>query len=197
MSEPDSTDRIIIPFELACKLIEQMAPRYLRQCPCRTEMQLCPRDNWDICILFEDAPVESLRSARPIKPSQAVQVLLAAHQRGEIHNLFFTRTTHKLTELCTCCGCCCEPIRELNKNGDYHAQLRTDYVVMTDAMLCTACGACLDNCFFSARQLNDGIVHLIDERCFGCGKCIESCPQNAISMQSQSGRGVQLPFLNL
>jgi MinD superfamily P-loop ATPase len=96
-------------------------------------------------------------------------------------------------ELCNCCNCCCFPLREAKEKGDYAEQLRCGYVAATDPVLCTACGSCLENCFFEARQVENDALHLIDERCFGCGRCIPNCPTEAIRLEFQAGRGLLIP----
>jgi electron transport complex protein RnfB len=71
--------------------------------------------------------------------------------------------------------------------------LCSGYVAITDEALCTGCGSCLESCFFEARRLEDGALHVMDERCFGCGRCLASCPEDAIQLEFQSGRGVPIP----
>ena len=193
MPESSITDRLIIPYDLARDIVRQAAKIFVHECPCRAEAKRCPRDTWDVCLRFENATAEALQSAKPITAAQAEEILAAAHERGEIHNLFYDRDSRKVSELCNCCSCCCEPLQELKQATNYEEQLHSGYIALTDTSLCAGCGECLDACFFEARQLDDGVLHLRAERCFGCGKCIASCPQDAIRLEMQSGRQVQ-PF---
>jgi electron transport complex protein RnfB len=194
MCESDSiTDRLVIPFAEAREIVGGANRLYLRPCPCRVSARQCPADTWEVCLLFENAPQADLHAAWAITQAEALAVLQASAERGEIHNLFFRHTTRSITELCNCCHCCCEPLRDLKAAGSYAEQLRSGYVAVTDEMLCTACGECQASCYFEARQLENDGLHLIDERCFGCGKCVASCPQGAIRLEFQAGRGIGIP----
>jgi ferredoxin len=185
--------RLIIPPWEAEELVRQAGEVYLRECPCRQEMQVCPREKWEVCLLFEHASAEDRQRAKPITSDEAVSIVKLTTGRGDVHQLFYFRDGARPFELCNCCTCCCFPLREAKEMGDYAEQLRCGYVAVTDAALCTACGLCLESCFFEARQLEDGSLQLIDERCFGCGRCIADCPDGAIRLEFQPGRGVSIP----
>lgn len=52
------------------------------------------------------------------------------------------------------------------------------YVI--DKELCTACGACIDECPTDA--ISEGDVYSIDpDECTDCGACADVCPVEAIS----------------
>lgn len=193
MSEPEIVNRLIIPLQEAEKLVTQAREVYLRTCLCRIEAQVCPREKWDVCLLFEHASEEERQQARRIGVEEAVRLLKKVAARGDIHQVFYFENGSRPYELCNCCTCCCFPLREAKEKGDYDDQLRSGYVAFTDETRCTGCGLCLENCFFEARQLEADMVHLIDRRCFGCGRCIASCPENAIRLVFQAGRGVPIP----
>jgi Pyruvate/2-oxoacid:ferredoxin oxidoreductase delta subunit len=192
LSEPEIVNRLVIPTNEAERLVSQAGTVYLRECPCRLEKQVCPREKWEVCLLFEQASEEDRRKARAITPDEAVQIVRMAAGRGDIHQIFYVEGAHP-HELCNCCSCCCFPLREAQERGNYAEQLHCAYVSVTDNDLCTACGSCLESCFFEARQLEDDALHLIDERCFGCGRCIPSCPAEAIRLEVQAGRGMPIP----
>ena len=58
-----TTDRLIIPPQEAEKLVAQATQVYLRECPCRIDMQVCPREKWEVCLLFEHAPESDRQQA--------------------------------------------------------------------------------------------------------------------------------------
>jgi ferredoxin len=159
------------------------------------EMQVCPREKWEVCMLFEHASAEDRQKARLITAEEAVRIVKLTSERGDIHQLFYFQDGARPYEMCNCCTCCCFPLREAKEKANYAEQLRSGYVAVTDAELCNGCGLCLDSCFFEARQLEDGFVELIDERCFGCGRCLLDCPEDAIRLEFQAGRGVAIPSL--
>jgi ferredoxin len=192
VNEPEIVNHIIIPPAEAERLVAQAGKVYLRDCPCRLEMQVCPREKWEVCLLFEHASEQDRQQARAITADEAVHIIRMTTERGDVHQLFYLDGAPP-HELCNCCTCCCFPLREAKEKGDYAEQLRSGYVAITDAALCAGCGSCLEHCFFEARQLEDGALHLIDERCFGCGRCIAACPEEAIRLEFQAGRGVPIP----
>jgi len=193
VSEPEIENRLIIPSKEAEKLVAQAGKVYLRECPCRAEMQVCPREKWEVCMLFEHASEQDRQQARAIAADEAVRIVRMTTERGDIHQVFYLQDGARPLELCNCCTCCCFPLREAKGKGNYAEQLRCGYVAVTDAALCSGCGSCLVSCFFEARQLEDGALRLIDERCFGCGRCVASCPEGAIKLGFQAGRGVSVP----
>jgi ferredoxin len=194
MSELEEyANRLIIPTAEAEKLVARAAQVYVRECPCRRDMRLCPPEKWDVCVLFEHSPEADRQQARAITADEAVRLVRMVAERGDIHQLFYYKASGLPYELCNCCTCCCFPLREAKEKGDYAEQLHSGYVAVTDAELCTGCGTCLDSCFFEARQMTGATPDLIDVRCFGCGRCVADCPEGAIRLDFQAGRGVPIP----
>lgn len=193
MCPSEAINRLIIPPDKAREIVAQADRIYLRDCPCRARERACPPEAWEVCLLFEGASADDLRDARPITTEGALRVLKTTAERRLINQLFYKETTHELTELCSCCTCCCFPLRRVKREANYGEELRSGYVAVTDPELCVACGECEESCFFEARFIEDGTLHLVDERCFGCGRCVESCPEGAISLEFQAGRGVPIP----
>jgi MinD superfamily P-loop ATPase len=52
-----------------------------------------------------------------------------------------------------------------------------------DAVRCTACGACLDVCRFSALRRSPDAVVSDSIRCEGCGACAQVCDEKAVSFR--------------
>jgi ferredoxin len=189
-------NRLIIPPAEAEKLVTQAKQVYLRECPCRLKIAACPREKWEVCLLFEHASEENRRQAKPISKAEAIRIVRMTSERGNIHQVFYFQEGERPYELCNCCTCCCRPLQEARDKGDgYQDQLHCGYVAVTDAGLCTGCGLCLESCFFEARQLTDRGVQLVDKLCFGCGRCLSVCPEHAIQLEYRAGRGVNIPSL--
>lgn len=147
-------------------------------------------------MLFEHASEEDRQQAKQISTDEAVQIVRMTTERGDIHQVFYFQDGERPFELCNCCTCCCYPLRETKEKGDnYKGQLRSGYIAITDAESCIGCGLCLESCFFEARQLENDVLHFIDEQCFGCGCCIPNCPEDAIRLEYQTGRGISIPGL--
>ena len=197
MCEHEHELHIIIPPDRAPEILQQVQEFYLRDCVCRAEEQNCPKNEWEVCLLFEHTPQENSGNARRITRSDAEELLKTTSQRNAVYTLFFTEEGHQLTELCSCCTCCCHPIRDKKQEGDYQEYLRSNYAAVTDEDLCIGCGSCEPLCPFDARWVEDGMVQLADERCFGCGRCISDCPEDAITLEFQADRGMLIPQLEL
>ena len=190
MCKSDEESRIIIPAEVAIKIVSQTNNIYLRECPCRVSAGNCPPDTREVCLLFEGGSENDGFRGRPISRLDAASLVQKMAESRMIHNLFYRTATGQPLELCNCCTCCCEPLHDLKEKGDYDQQLRTSYMAFTDELLCTGCGECLDSCYFEARRLVDGSIKWVDERCFGCGRCVGACPEKAIHLAVQPGRGL-------
>lgn len=194
MSNTVVVNRLIIPPEEAMKLISQAVTVYLRVCPCRSQMKICPEDKWEVCLLFEHAPEEERLEARLISTEEAIRIIRMTTERGDIHQLFYFEDGERPYELCNCCTCCCYPLREEKEKGNhYKDQLHSRYITVTDLDLCNSCGQCITSCFFEARQLDVEKVYLIEDLCFGCGRCIPDCPEDAIQLKYSSERGIPVP----
>jgi len=196
LSETVIVNGLIIPSVEAEKLVSQAGNVYLRNCPCRSHMRVCPREKWEVCMLFEYASEKDRRRAKPISIEQAVQIVRMTTERGGIHQVFYFQDGDRPFELCNCCTCCCYPLREAKEKGDnYKGQLHSGYVAITDEELCIGCGQCIESCFFEARQLEEDVLHFVDTLCFGCGCCIPNCPENAIRLEYHPERGIPIPSL--
>lgn len=189
-------NRLIIPPKEAEKLVSQADNIYLQNCPCRSKMQVCPREKWEVCMLFDHADEEDRQQTKLISREEAVQIVRMTTEHGDIHQVFYFQDGERPFELCNCCTDCCYPLRKAKRKGDgYKGQLHSGYVTITDAELCVGCGQCRESCFFEARQLEDGKLHLIDTLCFGCGRCIPNCPESAIRLEYYPKRGIPIPSL--
>ena len=195
MSESEPIKGLIVPPDKAREFVAQAGQVYLLDCVCRLRQKACPPELTNLCLHFEGAPEEDLKKGRPISTDKALSLLELASEHRLMSQFFFKETSQQVTELCSCCDCCCTPVRNLVQEENYHEQLRTGYMAVTDADLCLDCGLCLDSCFFEARRLDDGGLSLVDERCFGCGRCVESCPEGAIRIELQPERGMAIPGL--
>ena len=146
-----------------------------------------------LCLLF--TTVLSYQARAPLSLDLALGIIETTGKRGAIFTLFYTQESHRLTELCSCCTCCCAPLREKVAERNYSNYQRSDYMAATDDALCMACGCCEQACPFEARQVEDGLLNFNEERCFGCGQCIDACTVGAIILEREPGRGIPIPGL--
>jgi ferredoxin len=190
----DATAHLVIPPLEAENLVSQARRIYLRECPCRVEVQACDKDQWEVCLLFEGASQEALQNSRLISVENALDIVKTTSKRGDIHQVFYHQDGNRPYELCNCCSCCCIPLREARDKGDDFATLdHSGYVAVTDHSLCIGCGDCVDACFFKSRKLLDFVIEMDENLCFGCGCCLPECPEDAIQLEFKQGRGIPIP----
>jgi formate hydrogenlyase subunit 6/NADH:ubiquinone oxidoreductase subunit I len=49
--------------------------------------------------------------------------------------------------------------------------------------LCTACGACIEQCPVSALSMESNLPQVDADKCIACFCCQEVCPEKAITLQ--------------
>ncbi len=193
MCEESITDRMIIPRARAVDLLQHAPAIYAWECKCRRYAHHQLDGDWQVCMLFPNAPEKKIEKALPITQEEALTIITDLAEQQVIYNLFYSKEDRKIAELCSCCQCCCEPIKQMKLTGDYDEQVRSEYVAVTEPALCSMCETCLASCFFEARQMDTDSIMLKDELCFGCGLCVETCPNDAIHLEIRPERGIKIP----
>lgn len=86
--------------------------------------------------------------------------------------------------ICFCCGCCCSVTRGLSRWDNPKAFAKSNFVARVGED-CSACGTCVDRCFFRALSLPDGAesAAVDEDRCMGCGVCTVTCPTEALRLE--------------
>ena len=192
MDDQRRVAHVVVPPDMAREVVSRFERAYLRNCVCREKQKECPTEMWEVCLLFDAAPGEDLKDTKEISSQDALAILTTTAERSSVYRLFFWEDDHRITELCSCCNCCCSPHRSLMEKENFGDQVRSGFLAETDGELCMACGDCIESCPFEARAMKSDSVVLDDERCFGCGRCIDSCPEGAIQLEKFEGLGMDL-----
>jgi heterodisulfide reductase subunit A-like polyferredoxin len=82
--------------------------------------------------------------------------------------------------ICFCCDDCCDYFVKPGEKCD-----KGDLIESTDSDRCKNCGACVEVCYFRAREVEDGRLTVEAENCYGCGLCTDVCPEACIQMVSR------------
>ncbi|MFC1816640.1 4Fe-4S binding protein, partial [Thermodesulfobacteriota bacterium] len=98
--------------------------------------------------------------------------------------------------ICMCCGCCCQILKNL-KTLDHPARVAcTSYIAGVDDENCTACEICVDRCQMDAIIMED-VARINPERCIGCGLCVAGCEFDAVSLLEKGETGRWVPPANI
>ena len=188
----------VVPFAVARDVVlDSPATITLARCACRSVAEdRGTRDSTcgplETCLYIGD-PIatfvaEKQVGARRITPDEALAVVEAAAERGDIHTLWFKdAAAGRMYAMCNCCSCCCIGLK--SSRAGFSPLVGSGYVAQVDSELCTACGACEDSCAFDALSLSESRTVVVDaERCLGCGTCITQCAHGALSLaRAESG----------
>ncbi|MEG1461347.1 MAG: 4Fe-4S binding protein [Oscillospiraceae bacterium] len=181
----------IMPYEQARKILfENPENIAVIDCVCRTlrgDKGCYPRQ---VCILignpWVDWVMEHVPEMHPtrINQAEALEILRAAHERGDVHAGFFKdAAAGRMYHICNCCSCCCTALTAQNYMGA-PMFAGSGYVAEVDAEKCVKCGSCAESCNFKAITKNeDGSVTVDESSCRGCEGCVGKCPSNAISLK--------------
>jgi len=176
----------IVPYTRARDIIMQNPDHLVAlNCPCRSGLDN-PCLPLDVCLIVGE-PFASFvldhhhQRARPITPSEAVDILSSEDQRGHVHHAFFKDAMlGRFYAICNCCSCCCGAMGAHQRGTPMLAS--SGYICTVDEMLCIGCGSCQEVCQFAAIQHSNGTSIVDDQICMGCGVCVTHCEQSALSL---------------
>jgi ferredoxin len=186
----------VFPFEKATDLLENAKSWAVRDCICRVQKELIgdpcdhPKEN---CLQF--APIEGAFDnsdvGRAISKEEALQILYEAQESGLVHTAGNYQDPNYY--ICNCCTCGCGILRSVAEFNNITGVARSDFFVVVDEELCTACGDCLERCQFDALNV-DGIICEVDKiKCVGCGLCVSICPEEALVLIRRPDDEIQIP----
>ena len=199
--EVDVPQELVLPYEVASKIVEKFDIIAVSYCYCRHQRDLlnepceisAPRKN---CLFFGQTARFNIdyNFAWEISKEEAIKLLKEAEDFGLIHRAFHARQDPKKDEfaICNCCKCCCEVSHSFYKEGIPMKAL-TSYEASVIEELCISCETCIEKCPMEAIELSDSIVEINEGRCIGCGICAHHCPQEAIKLRRTGPRDVLLP----
>ena len=185
----------IMPYEHARRILFENPDNIaVIDCVCRTlrgDKGCHPRQ---VCILignpWVDWVMEHVPEMHPrrITQAEALEILHAAHERGDVHAGFFKdAAAGRMYHICNCCSCCCTALVAQNYIGA-PMFAGSGYVAQIDESNCAKCGICADSCNFLAITKNDdGSVKVDKTLCKGCEACKSKCRTDAISFKLLDG----------
>jgi len=194
VSKEIAVENAIMPYDVAEEIIAHQSKIVVADCICRKEHQLMGEgcDNpMEVCLSFGSGAYyyEKNGLGRAIDQKEALEILKMGREAGLVLQ---PGNSQKPVNICMCCGCCCQILRNL-KTLEHPAQaVHTNYYAKVDEEQCVACEACVDRCHMEAITVAETAV--VDRRrCIGCGLCVSACEAGALSLEQKSSDDQYVP----
>ena len=175
-----------MPYDKARKIILQQDKIIVAPCICRKEQEImgegCDRP-LEGCLVFGAGAQYYADNGlgRRIDHDEAFRILHQAEKKGLVLQ---PSNAQKAVNICTCCGCCCQILKNLKRLPDPANHVASNYYAEVDEDLCTGCDVCMDRCQMDAIA-NRGNRAYRSKRCIGCGLCVPTCPEGAVSLTAK------------
>ncbi len=189
VKETVSAQTKIQAYQDVVKMINDAESISVSHCACRTQKKLigegCDKPT-EACIYlnaFADHGIK-IGVARKITKEEAIEIVSKMEELGCFHTALNSQTANGI---CNCCPCCCDTVHMYQKTQNTNIFAKSDYKVIVESELCSACDTCIDMCGFGAPYYGEnGSIWINSERCSGCGICVRACPTNALSLEEKT-----------
>ncbi len=176
----------VAPYEQAEKIIQDQSGIVLAPCICRKEHKMMGKGCGapeETCLIFSTAAdyYKENGLGRRISRQEALDLLKEAQKAGLVLQ---PSNAKKAVNICMCCGCCCQILKNIKALPAPARAVRTNYYARVDENDCTACFACVQRCPMDAISMDETAqINLL--RCIGCGLCVSGCDSGAIRLMSK------------
>jgi ferredoxin len=198
VSQSVSAEMAVMPYDQAEAIIRRQSKIVVSPCICRREHQMMGKGcgkPLEVCLSFGAGAhfYEENGLGRAISQEEAVGLLQVGLEAGLVLQ---PGNAQKPANICMCCGCCCQILKNLNALEQPARAVAANYFAAVDAERCTACGSCADRCQMRAITVAES-ARIDRERCIGCGLCVTACDFQALSLLPKPEEDRYVPPVNL
>lgn len=173
----------VMPYDVAEEIIKQQSKIVVAPCICRREHQMVGKgckNPMEVCLSFGSGAYyyEENGLGRTIDQHEALEILGRGLEAGLVLQ---PGNAKKPANICLCCGCCCQILKNLKQMDNPAAIVSSNYYAQVDEDACTACGVCEDRCHMDAIALEE-TARVDRSRCIGCGLCVPTCEYKAMRL---------------
>ncbi|KPK77393.1 MAG: hypothetical protein AMJ89_02455 [candidate division Zixibacteria bacterium SM23_73] len=184
MNKEDLAFHYVCTWEEAKKIVRRHHRFWMSNCGCREDRGGCHRSRIDLCLMFrDDIPGSGGSGRKKISRDEVEEIFREAKDPHLVTRPYRNEENMAQTDgICFCCDDCCV---HFVKPGEYSCD-KGDLIEKTKNDKCASCGECTEVCYFGARKLGDGKLHIDRDTCYGCGLCVDVCPEDCVRMVRRS-----------
>ena len=197
ISKSISADISVMPYEKAEEIVKRQSKIVVSPCICRREHEMvgkgCGKPE-EVCLVFGSGAYyyEENGLGRAITQDEALSVLNTGLEAGLVLQ---PGNAQKSSNICMCCGCCCQILKNLRSLERPARVVHSNYYAEVAMEDCTACEACADRCQMDAIEVED-VARVDRDRCIGCGLCVTECPVDAMTLKQKAAADQYVPPKN-
>lgn len=160
------------------ELINNNEDFWVSNCGCREKKGQCRQSKNDVCLSFITEFGGTGSNNRKVDRDYALNLIKLAADKFLVARPFRNPYDQQTTiGICFCCSDCCSYFLDEGEECD-----KGLFIEETEIEICIDCGACVEVCYFNARELVSGKLKIIRDNCYGCGLCPPVCPVKCIRM---------------
>lgn len=187
ISKTITAEMTTMPYEAAEEIIKSQSKIVVSECICRKEHGIMDKGcdyPLEVCLSFGTGAFyyEENGLGRAIDQKEALEVLAMGQKAGLVLQ---PGNSKKPANICMCCGCCCQVLKNLNTLESPALAVHTNYFAMVDQEECIGCGDCIERCHMGAIIMAGETAQVEPKRCIGCGVCISECPTEALKFEQK------------
>lgn len=195
----------VMAYDQARELVRMQSRIAVAPCICRKEHRMvgqgCDRP-LETCLIFGAGAHFYLENnwAREITVQQALDILQQGLEQGLVLQ---PGNSKKPANICLCCGCCCQVLKNLQKLDEPAAAIHSNFVARVLEDNCTGCAECQGQCQMQAISVQE-VARVDPRRCIGCGLCVAVCEfeamildQKDLEVQYEPPKNMVQTYLNM